>query len=142
MIDANRPNYFSTHFIDRVSDKRQDDEWLAAQPEFFAVIQLPYEVALEGTQLYDSQFHGKPIASGYGSFFPEAFTGHEEDLRAFPVNRALDVLLDWGVRYVLLRPDDFAGWAGVERTIAAQPRLRLAYDDGAVRAYELTEWRP
>jgi len=121
---------------------RPIDEWLAAQPEFFAVIQLPYEVALEGTQLYYSQFHGKPIASGYGSFFPEAFTAHEEDLRAFPTNRALDVLLDWGVRYVLLRPDDFAGWPEVERTIAAQPRLRLAYDDGAVRAYELTEWRP
>lgn len=26
-----RPNYFSTHFIDRVSDRRGDAEWLAAQ---------------------------------------------------------------------------------------------------------------
>jgi NAD+ diphosphatase len=28
-----QPNYFSTHFIDRVSDKRPDDEWLAAKLE-------------------------------------------------------------------------------------------------------------
>jgi NAD+ diphosphatase len=33
MINANRPNYFSTHFIDRVSDKRRDAGWLAAQLE-------------------------------------------------------------------------------------------------------------
>jgi NAD+ diphosphatase len=31
MINVVRPNYFSTYFIDRVSDKRQDDGWLAAQ---------------------------------------------------------------------------------------------------------------
>jgi hypothetical protein len=123
-------------------DSRPVDAWLAAQPEFFAVIQLPYEVALEGTQLYYSQIHGKPIASGYGSFFPEAFTAHEEDLRAFPADRALDVLRGWGVRYVLLNRADFPDWPEVESQIAAQPHLRLAYDDGAVRAYELTEWRP
>jgi len=29
--EANQPNYFSTYFIDRVSDKRRDDEWLAHQ---------------------------------------------------------------------------------------------------------------
>jgi NAD+ diphosphatase len=28
-----QPNHFSTHFIDRVSDKRPDDEWLAARLE-------------------------------------------------------------------------------------------------------------
>jgi NAD+ diphosphatase len=28
-----QPNYFSTYFIDRVSDKRPDDEWLAAKLE-------------------------------------------------------------------------------------------------------------
>jgi hypothetical protein len=121
---------------------RAVDEWLAAQPESFAVIQLPYDVALEGTQLYYSQHHGKPIASGYGSFFPEAFTAHEEDLRAFPADRSLDVLRDWEVRYVLLSPTDFSDWPEVESRIAAQPRLWLAYDHGAVRAYELTEWRP
>ncbi len=118
------------------------DEWLAAQPEFFAIIQLPYDVALEGDQLYYSQHHGKPIASGYGTFFPDAFTSREEDLRAFPADRSLDVLLGWGVRYVLLSQGNFPDWLEVESQIAAQPRLRLAYDDGDVRAYELTEWQP
>jgi NAD+ diphosphatase len=31
VINVVRPNYFSTYFIDRVSDKRQDDGWLAAK---------------------------------------------------------------------------------------------------------------
>jgi hypothetical protein len=121
---------------------RAVDEWLAAQPQFFAVIQLPYDVALEGSQLYYSQHHGKPIASGYGSFFPDAFTTHEEDLRAFPADRSLDVLLGWGVRYVLLNQTDFADWPDLASHIADQSRLQLAYDDGDVRVYELTEWRP
>jgi hypothetical protein len=118
------------------------DEWLAGQTEFFVVIQLPYDVALEGTQLYYSQYHGKPIASGYGSFFPDSFTTREEALRTFPADRSLDVLLGWGVRYVLLNRTDFPDWPEVESQIAAQSRLRLAYDDGDVRAYELTEWGP
>ncbi len=123
---------------------RPVDGWLADQPEFFAIIQLPYEVALSGMQLYYSQYHGKPIASGYGTFFPEAFTTHEEDLRSFPSDRSLDVLLGWEVRYVLLNPKDFRDWSNIQPQIAAQPRLRLAYDDGTVRVFELmpTEWRP
>jgi hypothetical protein len=121
---------------------RPVDEWLADQPRFFAVIQLPYDVALEGAQLYYSQHHGKAIASGYGSFFPESFTAHEADLRAFPADRSLDLLRDWEVRYVLLGAMDYPDWASLQSQIETQPRLRLAYDDGAVRAYELTEWRP
>lgn len=121
---------------------RPVDEWLAAQPESFVVIQLPYDKALEGTQLYYSQYHGKPIASGYGSFFPRAFAEHEDDLRAFPADRCLDVLLGWEVRYILVNPANFSDWPDMESRLAAQPRLRLAYDDGTVRAYELMEGRP
>ena len=51
------------------------------------------------------------------------------------------MLSDWGVRYVLLRPIDFPDWPEAESAIADQVNLRLAYDDGVVRAYELTEWR-
>jgi hypothetical protein len=121
---------------------RPVDEWLASQPEFFAVIQLPYDAALEGAQMYYSQFHGKPIASGYGSFFPDAFTAREEDLRAFPVDRSLDVLLGWEVRYVLLSPTSFSDWPLAQSQLASQPRLRMAYDDGEVLVYELMEWQP
>jgi NAD+ diphosphatase len=38
---ANYPNYFSTYFIDRVSDKRCDTEWLAAQLEDEATRFIP-----------------------------------------------------------------------------------------------------
>jgi NAD+ diphosphatase len=38
---ATYPNYFSTFFVDRVSDKRQDDEWLAAQLEDEATRFIP-----------------------------------------------------------------------------------------------------
>jgi hypothetical protein len=39
-------------------------------------------------------------------------------------------------------PTDFSDWPDLESHIADQSRLRLAYDDGDVRVYELTEWRP
>ena len=38
---ANQPNHFSTYFIDRVSDKRRDDEWLADQLENEATRFIP-----------------------------------------------------------------------------------------------------
>jgi len=38
---ANQPNYFSTYFIDRVSDKRRDGEWLAGQLENEATRFIP-----------------------------------------------------------------------------------------------------
>jgi NAD+ diphosphatase len=39
--EATQPNYFSTYFIDRVSDKRRDHEWLAAQLENEATRFIP-----------------------------------------------------------------------------------------------------
>ncbi len=38
---ANQANYFTTYFIDRVSDRRQDDEWLADQLENEATRFIP-----------------------------------------------------------------------------------------------------
>jgi hypothetical protein len=39
-------------------------------------------------------------------------------------------------------PGDFPDWKVVEARIVAQPRLRLAYQDAGMRAYELAEWSP
>jgi hypothetical protein len=117
------------------------DTWLAQQPGHFAIIQLPYKVALSGPQLYYSLYHHKAVASGYGTFFPASFTGHEQDLCAFPSDRAVDVLVGWQVRYVLLNPDDFSDWDATQAQINSQPRLRLAYEDAGMRAYELTDWK-
>jgi len=116
---------------------RPVDGWLARQPGDFAIIQLPYAAALNGQQLWYSRYHGKNVASGYGSFFPPEFTEHKADLRAFPANESLDLLRAWKVRYVLIGADDFNEWPGLASAIAAQPRLSLAYDDGTIRAYEV-----
>lgn len=113
------------------------DGWLARQPGDFAIIQLPYAAALNGRQLFYSRYHGKNVASGYGSFFPSEFTEHEADLRAFPSDKSLDLLQAWEVRYVLIRADDFDEWPDLATRIATQPRLSLTYDDGTVRAYEV-----
>jgi hypothetical protein len=134
--------FFTLPFGMLKPEPRAVDAWLSAQPDSFAVIQLPYHTALAGPQLYYSQYHGKSIAGGYGSFFPRAFTDHKEDLGAFPADRCLDVLLEWEVRYVVVNPTDFPDWPVVRSQIAAQGRLQLAYDDGVTRAYELTEWQP
>jgi len=116
---------------------RPVDGWLARQPGDFTIIQLPYTAALNGQQLFYSRYHGKNVASGYGSFFPSEFTEHEADLRAFPSDQSLDLLQAWKVRYALIRLDDFDEWPDLATRIAAQPRLGLAYDDGTIRAYEV-----
>ena len=38
---------------------------------------------------------------------------------------------------MLIRTGDFEEWPNLATCIAAQPRLGLAYDDGAIRAYEV-----
>jgi len=41
-----------------------------------------------------------------------------------------------------MNPTDFGNWPMVRSQIVAQPRLRLANDDGPLRAYELTGLKP
>ncbi len=70
--EATQPNYFSTYFIDRVSDKRRDDEWLTAQLENEATRFIP---VWNLKNLLDDEGVPRPVylsASDVQDLLPEA----------------------------------------------------------------------
>jgi len=88
------------------------DRWLAAQPGQGAVIQFPLIKSKNGPALYSYVFHRKPLAYGFGSFYPPAWQGAEKKLAGFPDDASLTILRQWGVRYVIVSPSLYdAGWA-------------------------------
>jgi len=113
-------------------EPRPVDEWLAQQPGDFAILELPLAKALSGRTLYAKRTHGKQIASGYGTFFPRAFTESRPLLLAFPSEASLALLRDWDVRYVLLGERHYGeDWPALQGAIATSPGLRhvITLDD-------------
>lgn len=113
-------------------EPRAVDEWLARQPDGFAILELPLSKALNGRTLYALRAHNKRIVSGYGTFFPRAFTDNRPILEGFPDTASLNLLRDWDVRYVLLGADSYGErWPELEDALAASSGLRhiSTFDD-------------
>jgi hypothetical protein len=113
-------------------EPRPVDDWLAKQPGDFAILELPLAKALSGHTLYATRRHGKKIASGYGTFFPRAFTESRPLLLAFPSEASLALLRDWDVRYVLLGARHYGeDWPALEAALSTSPGLRhvITLDD-------------
>ncbi len=111
------------------------DRWLAAQAGKGAVIQFPLIKSKNGPALYAYVFHRKPLAYGFGSFYPPAWQAAEERLADFPDDASLAILRQWDVRYVIVSPSLYdAGWADrpqdtwddVQHRLNGQQALRLA----------------
>jgi hypothetical protein len=102
------------------------DKWLAQQTEGGAVIQLPLSKAESGPGLYATTVHGRPIAYGYGAFFPSRYRQRRPVLWDFPTVQAIALLREWGVGYVLVGAESYgAQWPNVQRRIDQFEALRL-----------------
>jgi hypothetical protein len=110
------------------------DRWLAAQPDTGSVMQFPLARALSGDALYRSKYHGKPVAYGHGTFYPQQYRYNMPLLAEFPSRDTLELLLAWGVRYVVVGSGAYGAgwgdqegqtWASVEAEIARSPHLTL-----------------
>ncbi len=99
-------------------------EWLAEQEGDFAVMELPLSRALNGPPLYAGLLHSKPLAYGYGTFFPDAWVANWDTLQSFPSDESLRVLAGWDVRYVLVAARNYGDdWPRLAADIAAQDGL-------------------
>ena len=99
--------------------------WLSEQEGDFAVMELPLSRALNGPPLYAGLLHGKPLAYGYGTFFPDAWVARWDTLQSFPSDASLEVLAEWDVRYVLVAARNYGDdWSRVAQEIAAQEGLQ------------------
>jgi len=115
---------------------RPVDAWLAAQPGDFAIMQYPLGEALSGRQMLYTRYHGKKITFGYGTYLPLIYLKRHPELAAFPADAALDRLVEWRVRYVLVG-SRFAAEPIPQAAIDAQPRLKRIGEWDGIDVYEL-----
>jgi len=110
------------------------DEWMRTEMGEGVVMQYPLVKALNGPSLYRSVYHRRPMAYGHGTFYPQGFLAVKDTILAhFPATETLDLLQQWGVRYVLVGARSYdAGWGdlpgqdweSVSHDIEATGRLR------------------
>ena len=103
------------------------DQWLAEQPGEGAVAQFPLHKTWFGWMLDANRIHGRPLAYGYGTFAPEAYTDATVALEDWPSEDALAVLRDWGVRYVVMGARSYeTRWPETEGRLAELPIEEVA----------------
>ncbi len=101
--------------------------FLAAQPEPGLVMEMPLSASQSGPLLFQETYYGegKPIAYGYDTFEPQPWRDLRPALQNFPDDQALNVLRDWGVRYVVVSANAYgADWPGTLDYLRTLPRLR------------------
>ncbi|MDQ3928412.1 MAG: glycosyltransferase family 39 protein, partial [Chloroflexota bacterium] len=110
--------------------------FLAEQPAGI-VMEMPLESSQSGPALYLRVNSGKPVAYGYETFEPAQWRAQRPALEDFPQERALAVMRDWGVRYLVVSGKSYgADWPEMLDYLKSLPRLRF-------RAYfeERSPWR-
>lgn len=97
-------------------------QWLTEQPGEFAILELPIfpgtsnrgNDIIEGRRMYFSTWHWKKRVGGaITPYIPDEYVRNAEVLNAIGDNpRAIEMLIDWRVKYIIFEPDDFAelGW--------------------------------
>jgi hypothetical protein len=100
-------------------------KFLAAQPEGL-IMQMPLESSQSGPALWQEVYYGKPIAYGFDTFEPPEWAPVRDRLEQFPADSALDVLRDWGVRYIVVSANAYGeDWANEKAGLDSNPRLKL-----------------
>jgi len=87
------------------------DRWLAAHPDDVVLMQFPTIRALSGDSLYRTKFHGKRVAYGHGTFYPQKYLKAMPTLATFPSEESLKLLKSWGVTHIAVGSQAYdAGW--------------------------------
>jgi hypothetical protein len=103
-----------------------------------AVMRMPLAASQSGPALWAQVYYDKPLAYGYETFEPEGWRARRLELETFPEDPALDVLRDWGVRYVVVSGNAYgANWPGTLAYLKTLPRLHHLGDFEEPRAWEV-----
>ncbi len=120
---------------------RAVDRWLAAQPGTGSVIQVPDTIG--GYHVYYARHHHKPIAVGYGTYFPPTYHEHVNLLIAFPVLQEVVPLYQrMGVEWVLVRRARMRPDQPWRDQAAALPDVRQVYEDDEYTVFQVRQLRP
>jgi hypothetical protein len=127
---------------------RPVDGWLSKQPGNFAIMEYPItDHAYSGPAVYSTRLTGKSIIMGYATNPPNF--RFWSDLSAFPSPSTLDLLSDWGTKYVLVDENLYrAGdsfwniwqtWNTLRSAIEATIRLKEVVALDGVHVYEISD---
>lgn len=114
--------------------------FLQTQPEPGLVMQMPLTASQSGPLLFQETYYGegKPIAYGYDTFEPKAWKDARPALENFPEDASLDVLTQWGVRYVIVSANAYgADWPGTLDYLKSLPRLKLLQTVRETRSWDV-----
>jgi len=114
--------------------------FLATQPEPGLVMEMPLTASQSGPLLFQETYYGpdKPIAYGYDTFEPKAWKDARPALENFPSDSSLDVLGEWGVRYVVVSANAYgADWPGTLEFLQSLPRLKYLQTVQETRTWEV-----
>lgn len=114
--------------------------FLSAQPQAGLVMQMPLTASQSGPLLFQETYYGpgKPIAYGYDTFEPEPWREARPALENFPDDAALDVLAEWGVRYIVVSANAYgADWPGTLEYLQSLPRLSYMETVQETRTWEV-----
>jgi hypothetical protein len=115
-------------------------KYVASLPDPGLVMQMPLAASQSGPALFQETYYGagKPIAYGYDTFEPIPFRDARPALQTFPGDAALDVLHDWGVRYIVVSANAYgADWPGTLEYLKTLPRLKLLQTVGEGRTWNV-----
>ena len=102
------------------------------------VMRMPLAASQSGPALWAQVYYDKPLAYGYETFEPEGWRVRRPDLETFPDDPALDVLEEWGVRYVVVSGNAYGpNWPGTLAYLKTLLRLRHLGDFVEPHAWEV-----
>ena len=102
------------------------------------VMRMPLASSQSGPALWAQVYYDKPLAYGYETFEPEGWRARRPELETFPDDRALEVLSEWSVRYVVVSGNAYgANWPGTLAYLKTLPRLRHLGDFEEPRGWDV-----
>jgi len=119
---------------------RAVDVWLGQQPHGdWSVIELPLEQAFRFSQDYAKTVHQQPtvFSSPADGFVSDLYVERRDALAIFPAARAIDMLRQCRVRYVLMTPQLIPDWPAMKSAVDATPGLKLDREIDGVRVYRV-----
>lgn len=118
---------------------RPVDSWLATQPDYGAVMRIPYELNDDQAGTYYTLIHGKPFVGGFFNAFPTRQYRETKDVFAsFPSPESIALAQDMGIGYILIeRAEDGDRGANEAERLATvhgclEAGMKIVYDDGDV----------
>jgi hypothetical protein len=120
-------------------------EWVAARRGPTPIVELPIDwpAPKNALYLYWSTSHFKPLANGYSTFVPPAYSELTRTMSTFPDETSMAMLRDLRFRFVILHRDLLLRPAAerLETALSAQPGLAPVHDTPQAVVYEIIPGR-